>query len=231
MTKETYVSTSATFEFDYNIAGQRTKMVTPANETFSYTYGTTGHTEGRLQYVKVGGSTVSQYQYDGTHGRSDYWASGGGNGIYHEYDYDSAGQVSRIFIEAEAGEEYDNYSLDYEYDDAGGVTKIATLITEWEEVDEEWVDTVYATDLLYEYDDANRLTREERDGDLCEFVNQYYYDAAGNAPRTDIGIPGDGSITIPASRCWIDYDSGAGPAAGASLETVTLTRSKTGVGS
>ena len=37
---------------------------------------------------------------------------------------------------------------------------------------------------------------------------------------------GDGSHSVPFSRCWIDFDGGSGTGnGGASLQTVTLTRS------
>jgi hypothetical protein len=55
------------------------------------------------------------------------------------------------------------------------------------------------------------------------------YCRPGAAPRLAVGIPGDGSITIPSSRCWIDYDEGSGPGAKASLETVRITRNNTDV--
>jgi hypothetical protein len=48
----------------------------------------------------------------------------------------------------------------------------------------------------------------------------------GNAPRRGVGMIGDGSHSIPFSRCWIDYDGGNGFGnRGASLDTVTLIRS------
>jgi len=50
---------------------------------------------------------------------------------------------------------------------------------------------------------------------------------SGNSPQAAIGVAGDGTQEFtPASRCWIDFDSGTGPGlSGSSLQTVTLTRS------
>lgn len=48
----------------------------------------------------------------------------------------------------------------------------------------------------------------------------------GNPPRTAVGISGDGSNDgTPDARFWLDFANGDDPAAAASLETVTLTRS------
>jgi FG-GAP repeat protein len=49
---------------------------------------------------------------------------------------------------------------------------------------------------------------------------------SGSAAMRGIGLPGDGSFTCPLSRCWVGFDSGLGSGTdGASLQTVTLTRS------
>ena len=44
-----------------------------------------------------------------------------------------------------------------------------------------------------------------------------------------IGTIGDGSQTVPFSRCWIDYDAGDDGSGGASMETVVLTRDSSGI--
>jgi hypothetical protein len=49
--------------------------------------------------------------------------------------------------------------------------------------------------------------------------------APGNAPRLGVGLVGNGLLATPASRLWIDFDDGAGPASGASLVEVELHRS------
>jgi hypothetical protein len=52
----------------------------------------------------------------------------------------------------------------------------------------------------------------------------------GDAPRRAIGVIGDGSnASSPDSRCWIDFDSGDNGAAGASLQTVSLIRTNSGL--
>jgi FG-GAP repeat len=54
---------------------------------------------------------------------------------------------------------------------------------------------------------------------------------ADDAPPLGIGLPGGGSVDVPATRCWIDHSSGSGPGNGSSsLETVTLTRSNSEIG-
>jgi len=51
----------------------------------------------------------------------------------------------------------------------------------------------------------------------------------GNPPRTAVGITGDGSNdSTPDARFWVDFADGDDPAAAASIETVTLTRSNGG---
>jgi hypothetical protein len=53
---------------------------------------------------------------------------------------------------------------------------------------------------------------------------------AGDAPRRGVGMIGDGSHSIPFSRCWVDFDGGSGPGLrGSSLETVTVTRSSASI--
>jgi hypothetical protein len=52
----------------------------------------------------------------------------------------------------------------------------------------------------------------------------------GNASRSAIGVIGDGSnASAPASRCWIDFDAGDNGSGGASLQTVSLTRTNSGL--
>lgn len=47
---------------------------------------------------------------------------------------------------------------------------------------------------------------------------------AGDAPRRAVGLPGDGSFNLPASRVWIDFEAGSGPGpAGACLVSVEVT--------
>jgi hypothetical protein len=49
--------------------------------------------------------------------------------------------------------------------------------------------------------------------------------ARGNPPRTAFGVTGDGSNdSTPDARAWIDFVNGSDPLAGASTETLTLTR-------
>jgi hypothetical protein len=58
------------------------------------------------------------------------------------------------------------------------------------------------------------------------------YTHAGDAPDRPIGLIGDGSNSIPASRCTLNYFDGHGPGAGTdapSLERVTLIRSNSGI--
>ncbi|MBN1478051.1 FG-GAP repeat protein [Candidatus Sumerlaeota bacterium] len=53
---------------------------------------------------------------------------------------------------------------------------------------------------------------------------------AGDAPMRGVGMIGDGSHSIPFSRCWIDYNGGQGPGnRNSSLETVTVTRSNASI--
>ncbi len=56
------------------------------------------------------------------------------------------------------------------------------------------------------------------------------YAGTGNAPALAIGISGDGhDDSTPGSRCWIDFDAGDNGSAGASLQTVTVNRTNSGL--
>jgi hypothetical protein len=56
------------------------------------------------------------------------------------------------------------------------------------------------------------------------------YALVGNAPRLAIGVSGDGSnSSTPDSRCWIDFDAGDNGSGSASLQTVTVNRTNSGL--
>ncbi len=56
------------------------------------------------------------------------------------------------------------------------------------------------------------------------------YAATGDALKAPVGGRGNGHLTaVPDSRCWIDFDAGDDGSGNASLQTVTLTRSNSGL--
>jgi hypothetical protein len=92
VTKETFVATSETFEFDYNIAGQRTKLVTPVvGESCRYDYDDVGNVTSVYHdvtyYPDCDGSTA------GADESYSYY-------MYYQYDADGDLHIMFIFVMA-----------------------------------------------------------------------------------------------------------------------------------
>ncbi|MGB5047968.1 MAG: RHS repeat-associated core domain-containing protein, partial [Caldilineaceae bacterium] len=146
-----------TIRYAYDGTGNRTQLIGPDGLTTRYTYDALD----RLTQV-VQGSQQIGLTYDAN---SRLVGQQMGDGVRMQIDYDAAGRSVGMGYRGAGGAVLDQ--LTYTYDAAGNRTRIA-----------------YANGdvLAYTYDDANRLTGEQRTGGVS-YSQTFAYDAADNRTR------------------------------------------------
>ncbi len=143
-----------TIRYAYDGTGNRTQLIGPDGLTTRYTYDALD----RLTQVVQGGQRIG-LTYDAN---SRLIGQQMGDGVQMQIAYDSAGRTVEMGYQGADGTVLDQ--LAYTYDAAGNRTRI---------------DYANGDVLAYAYDDANRLTGEQRTGGLS-YNQTFAYDAAGN---------------------------------------------------
>ncbi|MCA9260624.1 MAG: PD40 domain-containing protein, partial [Planctomycetales bacterium] len=158
-------------DFEYNIVGQRTRVLDQDGFVVNYGYDDLGRLDALTNST---GGLIIAYQYDaaGRLSREDK-----GNGTFATYDYDLAGQLLTLTYFAPGGGL--NSRFEYSYDALGRRTS------------ETLTDDDPATDdgaTRYQYDALGQLIQVETPAGR---VIQYQYDAVGNR----ISVIDDGVVT------------------------------------
>jgi len=186
VTKETFQSYSASFEIGYNGAGLRSSLKLPVSgQTYGYAY----DSKGRLTRVYCGSYSLATFVYDSSTDRlmtrTSYDINNGLKHLAASYAYDAVGRLTRVGNQGydSGGSEADSCAIGYLFNAAGSVTKCVL-----DDDPGQW--------LAYQYDPLDRLTREERSGTGFDYLNEYWYDAAGN--RTKLAYTHDGSTETTA---------------------------------
>ncbi len=151
-------NTAYAYDYEYDAAGNRTKLSVKYNTTTTWTY--------NYEYDDAGKPKKFR---DSTTGRESYFLydeAGMPRKVYNSnksatfYEYDGAGQLKQLRIEND-GAPVVKYR--YDYDSNGNITKI------WSDMDSTWVE--------YTYDSQDQLLLEKySNGDTIE----YQYDTLGN---------------------------------------------------
>jgi RHS repeat-associated protein len=164
--KITYTN-GRSLSYTFDTLGRRTQLVVQDNlssRTTNYIY----DPAGRLDKLTDGASQlIVDYDYDAVTGRLQKETNG--NGTYTTYQYDAAGQVTKLGNYAPNGSLTSQF--EYTYDDLGQRTQVKSLDGTW----------------VYGYDTTGQLTHGVFTSTNAAIANQdltYEYDAAGNRVRT-----------------------------------------------